>query len=330
MTAGAIVREVDRWIARQQSQGATIAPATVSVVGYPFSFSIKLNHVNLAWPNGFGFAAQVVKVRTRPWSLGTFKVDTTGGFTFTLPPGTTRPSLALAGETLRGHARFRDDPMPVALDLTADTVSATEAGATEAGVTETAGGPTAPEVTAASLALDASRPEAPPTKDTDVAYDVSLRLSELSAQSLETNPLGGTIKETTLHAQLLGVPPATPDAAGLKAWRDAGGTVEARDIGLQWGPLTLTGNGTLALDQGMQPEGAFTAHLSGFNEALDALAAAGWVKMSSASIAKLALGIASKPGPDGKPVVDTPVTIQDRHISLGPAKVGVVPELKID
>src|SRR5271154_441334 len=86
----------------------------------------------------------------------------------------------------------------------------------------------------------------------------------------------------------------------------------------------------MALGKDMQPEGAFTAHLSGFEQALDSLAAAGWMKLSAASLAKLALGIASHPGPDGKPSVDTPLTIQNRHISAGAIKLGQVPELKLN
>jgi hypothetical protein len=85
----------------------------------------------------------------------------------------------------------------------------------------------------------------------------------------------------------------------------------------------------LALDKDMQPEGAFTAHLTGYEQAIDSLAAAGWIKLSAASIAKLALGIASRPGPDGKPSVDTPLTIQNRRISAGAIKLGQVPELKL-
>ncbi len=321
MAAGGIAQEANRWIANEQAKGAKISPTAVAVMGYPFAFSIKLAGVSLAWPNGFGFAAQVAKVRTRPWSLGLFKVDVTGGFTLMLPPGTSRPALAVAGETLRGHAKFRRDPVPAALDLSADTVSVTEAG-TEA--------PAAPEVTVSTLTVDASRPETAPASDMDLAYDVALHVTNLSAQAIEANPLGSAIKDAVLHVQMLGIPPATPDAAGLKAWRDAGGTVEMKTLGILWGPLAASGSGTIALDQNMQPEGALTAHLSGFNEALDALAAAGWVKMSAASLAKLALGIASRPGPDGKPVVDTPLTIQDRRISVGPAKIGQMPELKID
>ena len=321
LTAHTLTARVDQWIAAEQAKGAKITPTAVSVGGYPFAFSFKLTNVSLAWPGGFGLSGQSVKLRNRPWSLRSFKVNATGGFELTLPAGTSRPVLVLDGETLRGHASFQDTAMPVAMDLTADTVSASAA-STDA--------PASRELTVATVEFDGARPTTTPKTDTDVAYDLSLKLIDLSAQALEGNPLGATINQTALHVQLLGAPPVQWDDAGIAAWRDSGGTVNVNAASLQWGQLAVSGNGTLALDKEMQPEGAFTTHLTGFEQALDSLAAAGWVKLSAASLAKLALGIASHPGPDGKPSVDTPLSIQNRHISAGAIKLGQVPELKLD
>ncbi len=314
-------QRIDRWIAEQRSRGAAITPDHVAIGGYPFAFSIKIADADLSWPDGLGFAPKVLKLRVHPWSPRTVSVSVTGGYTVSLPPGTTRPPLTMAGETLRGSAHFGDGPVPLALALKSDTVSVAQTGNDANG---------ARELTVAVLDLTFSRPDAPPRTDTDIAFDASLLLSDLSAAAIETNPLGGSVKETRIHAQLLGVPPSTADAAGLKAWRDAGGAVNAPELTIQWGPLGLSGNGTLALDKDMQPEGAFTAHITGFDETLDALSAAGWVKMGAASLAKLGLGIAARPGPDGKPTVTTPVTIQNRHISLGAFKLGQLPALKLD
>jgi hypothetical protein len=314
-------KQIDHWIASQQAQGARITPDRVSIGGYPLAFTVKLTGASLAWPNGLGFAPQVIKLRVRPWSLRSVSVSLTGGYTITIPPGDARPPLTVAGETMRGSAHFGDEPIPLSVSLRSDTVS----------VAPTASEASSPrELTVAGLDLNASRPEAPPKADTDIALDVSLLMLDVSAAAIESNPLGGAIKEMRVHAQLLGVPPATTDAAGLKVWRDAGGTVNAPELSVQWGPLGLSGAGTMALDGDMQPEGAFTAHLTGFSEALDALSAAGWIKMSVASLAKLGLGIASRPGPDGKPIVTTPVTIQKRQISLGAFKLGQVPLLHLD
>jgi len=278
--------------------------------------------VSLGWPNGFAFSSQSLKLRNRPWALRAFKVNATGGFEIALPAGTTRPPMVFDGETLKGHASFGDTAMPLTMDLTADTVSASETSAENT--------PPNRELTVTTVEFDGTRPTVTPTSDTDVAYDLSLKLMGVSAPALEGNPLGSRIDQTALHVQLLGRPPAAWDSAGIKAWREAGGAVNLNALSLQWGQLGLSGNGTVALDKDMQPEGAFTAHLTGYEQAIDSLAAAGWIKLSAASIAKLALGIASHPGPDGKLSVDTPLTIQNRRISAGAIKLGQMPELKLD
>lgn len=320
-TANALTGQVNRWIAGEQAKGAKITPMQVSVGGYPFAFALSLKDVSLTWPSGFGFSSQSLKLRNRPWALRSFRVAATGGFEVALPAGTTRPPMVFDGETLRGHASFADTAMPVAMDLKADTVSASSTSAENA--------PPNRELTVTNVEFDGKRPVTAPAADTDISYDLSLKLAGVSARVLDGNPLGSKIDQAALHVQLLGKPPATWDEAGIKAWREAGGTVNLNSLALQWGQLALSGNGTVALDKDMQPEGAFTAHLTGYEQAIDSLAAAGWIKLSAASIAKLALGIASRPGPDGKPSVDTPLTIQNRRISAGAIKLGQVPELKL-
>jgi hypothetical protein len=320
-TANALTGQVNRWIAGEQAKGAKITPMQVAVGGYPFAFAVSLKDVSLGWPGGFGFSSQALKLRTHPWALRSFRVDATGGFEVALPAGTTRPPMVFDGETLRGHASFGDTAMPIAMDLKADTVSASSTSAENA--------PPNRELTVTTVEFDGTRPTTAPTADTDIAYDLSLKLMGVSAEVLEGNPLGARIDQAALHAQLLGKPPEAWDEAGIKAWREAGGTVNLNSVALQWGQLGLSANGTLALDKEMQPEGAFTTHLTGYEQAIDSLAAAGWIKLSAASIAKLALGVASHPDPDGKRSVDTPLTIQNRRVSAGAIKLGQVPELKL-
>lgn len=321
LAATAIQNGVERWIAGQQAKGARISPSGVTIVGYPFAFSIKLVDVAAVWPDGYSFSSQSLKARTRPWAMHRFKVTATGGVSGVVPTGTSSHPLRIAGETLRGHASFRDSPWPNDVDFAADSVSASQSPPDS---------PNAAELTISTLTLAGTRPDSPPKADTDIAADLTLRANDLAAPAFDGNPLGATIRQAGIHLQLMGIPPAAPDAAGLKAWRDAGGTLNLPDLSLSWGPLSVRANGTMALDSDMQPEGAFSAHLTGFEQTIDALAATGWIKPSAASIAKLALGLAAMPGADGKPTVQTPITIQNRRVSLGPAKLGQIPEIHFE
>ena len=319
--ANTFAGRINNWIAEEQGKGAAISPSKVEVSGYPLAFTLRLQDVKLTWPTGFGFNAQRLNILAHPWSLHRFDVAATGGFDFDLPPGTTRPTLTVAGQTLRGRTEFGETPVPLLLKLTADGVSISQK-------TET--GDTQRTVMAALFEFDASRPETPPAKDTDLAFDTTLHLVDVAAPVIANNPLGPAIQDALVHLRLMGPVPDAPDAQGIAAWREKGGSIEAEKVTILWGPLNLAGSGTLALDAQMQPEAAFTVHATGYDKAVDAFAKAGWIKPEAASIANLALGVGAKAGPDGPQSAEVPLTVQKRQIFLGPAKIGEVPELKLD
>ena len=135
-------------------------------------------------------------------------------------------------------------------------------------------------------------------------------------------PLGQQVTRVVLDASILGAIPPGPLDAGLARWRDDGGTVEVRHIRLDWGPLSIQGDGTLALDAALQPLGAFSARAQGFFEAIDILRKQGQVDSQAANTARLVLGVMSRPSPGGgAPTIALPVSIQNRTVFAGPVAV---------
>jgi hypothetical protein len=84
----------------------------------------------------------------------------------------------------------------------------------------------------------------------------------------------------------------------------------------------LTSGGTLALDGDLQPEGALTATINGYGEVIDALTQSSQMREGDAPLAKIALGLLAKPGPDGISRVTAPLTLQNGQTFLGPAPLG--------
>lgn len=117
--------------------------------------------------------------------------------------------------------------------------------------------------------------------------------------------------------------------AAATAWRDLGGTVEIATLELRWGALSLTAVGTMALDENLQPLAALTATVTGFNETIDALRAAGAIQQKEADAAKALLKLLAKPPPllGGPPEIAVPVTIQNQRLSLGPVALLTLPRL---
>jgi hypothetical protein len=94
--------------------------------------------------------------------------------------------------------------------------------------------------------------------------------------------------------------------------------------------LAIRGSGTLALDAELQPEGAFSGAVQGYDELLAALAGGGQIRPNDVGLARLALGFLAKPGPGGKPEIATSFTIQNGEMRLGPAKLGRAPRIHWD
>jgi hypothetical protein len=142
--------------------------------------------------------------------------------------------------------------------------------------------------------------------------------------------LGRRIERISLTATMNGPWPAARDAkAWASAWRDGGGVVEAKLLGMVWGPLDVSGAATLALDDQLQPMGAGTAHLVGFPALFDTLGRTGALTQSAAKATKSLLSLmAGAPSGQQKATVDVPLTLQFRTLSLRQVPLALLPEIE--
>jgi hypothetical protein len=143
-------------------------------------------------------------------------------------------------------------------------------------------------------------------------------------------PLGSDIGRVRLAGRVMGeLSSLNPGmgAGALGPWRDDGGTVELSRIEVRYGALEVAAEGTLALDGEMQPLVALTARVEGFGESLDALAQRGAMKRGDATAAKLVLAALAERGPNGRPRLALPVTLQDGFLSVGPAMLLRMPPI---
>jgi hypothetical protein len=150
---------------------------------------------------------------------------------------------------------------------------------------------------------------------------------ELRAQGIdlppETEPpLGPRIEGAELRALFYAPMPADLSESSARGWNEAGGTLEIERLQIAWPPLEMKGEGTLALDRDLQPLGSFTANLKGAFETVDVLAKRKLVDAGDALVAKLALAVLAKTSPDPPSgVIRLPLTLQNRAVTLGPARL---------
>jgi hypothetical protein len=125
-----------------------------------------------------------------------------------------------------------------------------------------------------------------------------------------------------LAAAIDGTVPPGPPLAALVAWRAAGGTIEVKSLDVAWGPLQLSGAGTLTLDRALQPEGAGTAKIRGYAETVDALVAHRLMRPDDGKLAKAGLTLLAKRPPEGGPrVLTVPLRVQQQMLYAGPIEL---------
>lgn len=147
---------------------------------------------------------------------------------------------------------------------------------------------------------------------------VSLAASGLDANLAET--LGREVDQLSGRLSVRGaLDPVGLSPAGLTRWRDGGGTLELADFTLVWGPLRIAGDGTMALDDALQPVGAFTAQITGLDRLINLLERSGQMRPQQAAIARIGLAVLTRaPSNGGPPEARVPVSIQNRQLSIGP------------
>jgi hypothetical protein len=114
----------------------------------------------------------------------------------------------------------------------------------------------------------------------------------------------------------------------LVEWRDESGVIEVEKFKVDWGPMDLAFDGTLALDEQLRLLGAGSADIRGLPVLIERLAKRGDIEPSGATIAKLALALLTRPAKDGgAAVVRLPLTAQNGTLRAGPFVLGRLPPI---
>jgi hypothetical protein len=308
IAAGRIESGIALWADSLRQDNAELTWRTIRVGGFPFAFDVRLTDARLraAKAPGGNLSAPVFSASARPWNFYDWQLSAPEGLSGTVGNG--QEAVKIAAQNATG---------------------AVAAGAAEVTIWFRLHEPIAdlPEhVTADKADLWLSLPGRAAQEHTDRAFALAADLHGLTV-SVTPAPFKGAIDDLAFGATVLGAIPSGPPRQAAAAWRDSGGTIELDRFALSWSGLRVAGSGTLALGPDLQPIGAFSGAVSGFDELINAFAAAGQLRMGDMTIAKIGLAALAKPGPDGKPEVSTSFTIQNGQMYLGPLKLGQAPRI---
>ncbi|WP_186002586.1 DUF2125 domain-containing protein [Mycobacterium sp. KBS0706] len=307
--AGKVEAQVQAFAANPPP-GVTVDPGTVSVEGFPLAFTVESQAPSLRRIDGLTWNAAGVVATAKPWTLPEV------GFTIAPPQRITLPgSPALTVEVKgsgSGSARIGSDGKPNRVLLTLSQV-------------ELAGGLLQAPLPIARI--NGSVDRAP--EEAGAGAAASLDIEGLETPDLGLGAMGRRVDMVAARLTVLGPLPKAATAPELTAWRAAGGKLRVDQLALRWGPLVIDADGTLDLDDKLQPQGTLTAKIRGYGPVIEDLQKAGVVKDRDAGFAKVGLDLmAGQPAADGTRTVTAPIAIEKGRVSFGPLQVAKLPEIR--
>lgn len=314
---------IHRWAAERRAEGWTVAYGNFAVSGFPFAWRARLPAPRLqrtADEPAFLWSGPSLDLTWRPWEANSVGFRSAGQHRLGLGAAGAAAPVRLDMADARGRLTFDagGELQRLALDIDKATITPPSGDGVR--------------LERLSATVDAA-PAAGGASGNNRHLQPSLRVDgKLSGLTLPETPrpaLGRAIGVIAVRGAVMGSLPAARPRDALERWRAAGGTLELEHLELGWSALTVRAEGTLALDADLQPVGAMTAQITGYNETADALLAAGLVKPGQVLVAKAVLGaLARPPEGGGQPQIDMPLALQEGWLFVGPIRLIPLPPVR--
>lgn len=302
------------WEAEQRAVGWTDRHGLPAIGGWPLAArltvpAISVSSGNSDTPDAFEWTAERLGLRVSLWRPNLLEVSAEGRERIRLPG---RPTVPFSAARLNIQMPLTTETWPDFAQVAADDLKV-----------DTPAGDAS--IQSLNLHLDFT----PAAHSGESVASFTLKAAAVSPPSGVVWPLGPRITSLEADGSVNGpIPIGRSLSEGAAAWRDAGGSLALHHLAMVWGPLDLTATATLALDDELQPMGTGTAHLVGYAETLDALAAHGQISRSAAIATKAVLSLmAHNPEDGGPPDVDVPLTLQYRTLSMRQVPLVRLPEV---
>ncbi len=290
------------WASTVTAQGWMVHSAAVSESGFPFSATLTLTGFALSGghamlPGGLDWRSERVIVSAGLAHPTRLSVEPQGEQIIRL--ASARP-VVLSAERLVAFVPLGRQTLD-RLSLQADGLSAGLAQADRQDL----------QIEHLAVSLQASRHEA-----ARVTAGAVLSATGIALPDNTRWPLGARVKRLSCSLDLTS--PALSGAAAIeqaRAWRDWGGTLSVHDLRLEWGPADLRASARLGLDENLQPAGTGTATVSGWAQAVDALAAGGTMPVGMAETVKMVMGLMAPAGHGD--TLTVPLKLKNSTLSVG-------------
>ena len=282
----------------------------VQVSGFPVAMEIRIETPEVVWHGNdqeATWAGPWLVARYRPWDPSRIDFELPEDQTVYVNAASWQRMVVIQTSQSFGHIEMADGKARRLTTESRDLVATVEQNA--------------PPVTADRLVVVV---EAAPEGDN---HDLFVEIENLGFPARLPAPFVGHVPFATAAFSLNGdIPSGGPVRDRLALWRDAGGTLDVLSVKIDWPPLELEADGTVALDETFRPVGAFSSDIIGYGELLDALVDLGTVSRNEASIAGTVLDVmARRDEATGERRLTVPITMQNGTLFVGPVPLMPLP-----
>ena len=295
------------WATTITSQGWSVRSDTVAEGGFPFGATLLLNNFNLSgghamMPGGLDWHSDRIRLTLGLLNFWRLTVEPQGEQTVRAA-GT--KNIVFSADRLTASVplgRGRADSLALEADgLTAGLLQSQQRQDVR--------------IDHLALGLSAQRHDA-----ARITAQMTIAATGIALPDNNRWPLGASVRMAQASVDIASPALSGVDAADqARAWRDWGGVLTVQSLRLGWGPLDLSAQAKLSLDDRLQPAGKGDAAVSGWAQSLDALSASGTISPGMAQTAKLVMGLMAV-APTNGAMTDSlfiPFTLKDTTLSVG-------------
>jgi hypothetical protein len=310
-------RNLSLWLDQQRMQGYRISYAATEPRGFPFPVLIALTDVAIESPSGttpWRIDTESMELSIAPWTPLSLRIDNAERrpeYRLRWSAGGRDHDVTVDG--LKVVLRLSGDNAPPALVFPVQSVGFREGDRYMASVNLFSGDIGVFNVSSHS--------------ESSITFSLSASgvdfLHMVSDNTVETY-------DWQLSGRVLGPVPSESLTRALAAWSNDGGYLELTQFKVNWEAVTdVNLNGSLALDQQLQPIGSMTARLRNYADLIDWLVSIGTMSPGQGTTTKLALAAMSQPAADGTEAMEAriPLTIQNGYLSVGAVKIAQMPPM---
>lgn len=116
----------------------------------------------------------------------------------------------------------------------------------------------------------------------------------------------------------------------VKTWYTSEAMIDIENLTFKWGKIKIEGNGTISLDQSLQPLGVFAVEIYGLDNLLTTSGEAGLLQKNLIPLIRASLSLLKEtkeiPNQQGKEIYHkVSITLQDQELSIGPFPIAKLP-----